>query len=270
MDYGYYEQDRGDEVVVHLDYNDPEPSLFQQSRVHDRPMLPKEYTPSVRTSKKRFSRRQQIESDMYNRMEEHDDRRDDDMYGRMTEEDNIQEDLNGGNSSRRSVNSGGSSGYRHQVNIENRQAGSERTVVSRLSTSIDRPKNNKSASKMDLTRPDADSSFELFGTLLVQHLEPKVEDGQYTLDKGDIAYFDAIIPESLRLPFVEAVRIRNQRLPKDPAEGESALDQITRQCAALGLGQKRENNFLLQGGEKINDKTIVRVSSPIFSQYWNS
>lgn len=270
MDYGYYEQDRGDEVVVHLDYNDPEPSLFQQSRVHDRPMLPKEYTPSVRTSKTRFSRRQQIESDMYNRMEEYDDRRDDDMYGRMTEEYNIQEDLNGGNSSRRSVNSSGSSGYRHKVNLENRQAGSERTVVSRLSTSSDRPKNNKSASKMDLTRPDADSSFELFGTLLVQHLEPKVEDGQYTLEKGDIAYFDAIIPESLRLPFVEAVRIRNQRLPKDPAEGESALDQITRQCVALGLGQKRENNFLLQGGEKIDDKTIVRVSSPIFSQYWNS
>ena len=118
---------------------------------------------------------------------------------------------------------------------------------------------------MDLTRPDADSSFELFATLLIQHLDPKINDdmNMYTLEAGDMAYFEAIIPEALRNPFVEAVRVRSRRLPEEPMDGESEsdLDKITRKCDAFGLGQSAENNFLLGGGEKKGGKTIIRVST---------
>lgn len=140
--------------------------------------------------------------------------------------------------------------------------GSGRSVVSRLSTTSQQ---KKGKSKMDLTRPDADSSFELFATLLIQHLDPKINDdmNMYTLEAGDMAYFEAIIPEALRNPFVEAVRVRSRRLPEEPMDGESEsdLDKITRKCDAFGLGQSAENNFLLGGGEKKGGKTIIRVST---------
>jgi len=250
MEYdNYYEQDDGDEVVVHLDYLEPEPSLFQQSRGHDRPMIPREYAPVVRTSKQRLSRPNNTNGREFNRLpdnsedyyDDRDDEGDDDMYGRMTSRVNIQDER----ISNRTVGS-----TRSRRLNPNLRSGS--SVVSRQS---------KKKSKMDLTRPDADSSFELFATLLIQHLDPKIKEDMYVLEKGDMAYFDAIMPETLRVPFVEAVRVRSRRLTDVVVNGESDLDTITRKCAAFGLGQSFEHNFLLGGGEKRDGKIIIRVSN---------
>ena len=120
----------------------------------------------------------------------------------------------------------------------------------------------KKNSKIDLTRPDSDTSFELFASLLVQHLEPKLEGDFYIIESGDISYFEAIIPESLREPFVEAVRVRSMRLSIDDDEEETALKTVIRKCNELGLGNKNENNFLLGGGEHIaGGKIKMRVST---------
>lgn len=328
MEYdNYYEEDVGDEVVVHLDYLEPEPSLFQQSSRYDRPILRREYAPVVRTSKQRLSRpnnanynhnhnsynngrgasnRLHQDGDHlnmgdyndYHDYRDDDDDDDGDMYGRMTERVNIQEQRYGAesnrtmasgstrssNESRGRMDRGGGGGHMNMRNNNNNMhniggavpgpvivtgranpgnnRGSGRSVVSRLSTTSQQ---KKGKSKMDLTRPDADSSFELFATLLIQHLDPKINDdmNMYTLEAGDMAYFEAIIPEALRNPFVEAVRVRSRRLPEEPMDGESEsdLDKITRKCDAFGLGQSAENNFLLGGGEKKGGKTIIRVST---------
>jgi hypothetical protein len=328
----YYEEDVGDEVVVHLDYLEPEPSLFQQSSRYDRPSLRREYAPVMRTSKQRLSRpnignynhnhnsnnngrgaSNRLQDGDHVNMEDyndyHDYRDDDDdgdMYGRMTERVNIQEQRYGAesirtmasgstrssNESRGRMDRGGGGGHMNMRNNNNtnnnnnnmrdmrgaglglgpviatgranpgNNRGSGRSVVSRLSTTSQQ---KKGISKMDLTRPDADSSFELFATLLIQHLDPKINDdmNMYTLEAGDMAYFEAIIPEALRNPFVEAVRVRMGRLPEELMDGESEsdLDKITRKCDAFGLGQSAENNFLLGGGEKKVGKTIIRVST---------
>jgi|AntRauTorckE5430_2_1112549.scaffolds.fasta_scaffold00502_10 hypothetical protein len=287
----YYEQDDGHDVIVHLDYNDPEPSLFQQSRGHDRPMISREYAPVVRTSKRRLSRPNNTNARGFNRltddMEEHHDDRDDDdsMYRGMTSRVNIQDQRQNGNFGRMRSNSRERIGRTRETAGAGRSdnnMGSGRSVVSRPSlTGAGRSDNNmgsgrsvvsrlsltsrqtKTKPKMDLTRPDADSSFELFATLLIQHLDPKIKGYTYVLEKGDIAYFEAIMPETLRLPFVEAVRVRTGRLPKEAVEGESDLDSITRKCAAVGLGQRVENNFLLGGGEERDGKRIIRVSNAI-------
>ena len=265
----YYEQDDGHDVIVHLDYNDPEPSLFQQSRGHDRPMISREYAPVVRTSKRRLSRPNNTNARGFNRltddMEEHHDDRDDDdsMYRGMTSRVNIQDQRQNGNFGRMRSNSRERIGRTRETAGDGRSdnnMGSGRSVVSRLSLTS---RQTKTKPKMDLTRPDADSSFELFATLLIQHLDPKIKGYTYVLEKGDIAYFEAIMPETLRLPFVEAVRVRTGRLPKEAVEGESDLDSITRKCAAVGLGQRVENNFLLGGGEERDGKRIIRVSNAI-------
>lgn len=261
MDYGnYYEQFNGDEVVVHLDYLEPEPSLYQQSRGRGRPTLHREYTP-VRTSKQSLSRRRASDAFAYNQYydeEEHeDDFRDDDIYEQMTSRVAIQEqryDSNRFVDKRRPKS--------REYTVSDAMGSSGRSVVSRNSISTRKKNTNK---KVDLTGSNADSSFEVLATLLVEHLEPKVQNSHYTLEEGDMVYFDAIMPETLRVPFVEAVRFRSERLPAEVGKNESNLDMITRKCYSLGLGGSPDNNFLLGGGHKVEGKTIIRLDtdSPI-------
>jgi hypothetical protein len=264
MDYdNYYEQFNGDEVIVHLDYLEPEPSLFQQSRGRGRPTLHRELSP-VRTSKQRLSRRRMSDALSYNEYyfdnDQADDFRDDDVYEQMTSRVAIQDQRYESNRSmgRQKLNSS-------RDNIISDRNGSGRSVVSH-STMSSRKNINSKKNKFDLTGPNADSSFEVLATLIVQHLESKVVNSQYVLDKSDMEYFDAIIPESLRLPLVEAIRIRSERLPRQVEQGESNLDAITRKCTVFGLASSDEHNFLLGGGHRVQDKIIVKVSVEIVIQ----
>jgi hypothetical protein len=260
MDFdNYYEQFNGDEVIVHLDYLDPEPSLFQQSRGRGRrPSLNREYSP-VLTSKQRLSRRRMTDAFSYNEYNDNhhfqrDDFRDDDVYEQMTARVAIQDQRYESNRSmgRQKLNS--------RENSISGKTGSGRSVVSR-STASSKKNINTKKSKFDLTGPDADSSFEVLATLIVEHLETKVVNSQYVLDKSDMDFFDAIIPETLRISFVEAVRFRSERLPSELEEDASNLQRITRKCADFGLASSDENNFLLGGGLRVQDKIIMKVST---------
>eukprot|EP00554_Chaetoceros_debilis_P014351 CAMPEP_0194125488 /NCGR_PEP_ID=MMETSP0150-20130528/59488_1 /TAXON_ID=122233 /ORGANISM="Chaetoceros debilis, Strain MM31A-1" /LENGTH=663 /DNA_ID=CAMNT_0038819299 /DNA_START=805 /DNA_END=2795 /DNA_ORIENTATION=- len=130
-------------------------------------------------------------------------------------------------------------------------------------------------SKMDLTRPDSDSSFELFAQLIVSHIEPKVtstnDNDEYILEAGDISYLDAIIPATLRLPFVEAVRVRNDDLIERDVMPEEAnpLEQAVIKCDEFGLGMDEMDNFLLGGGEKLPGGRIRIKLYPIEEEYGN-
>ena len=292
MDYSdYYEQDFNGDTMVTLDYTDPEPSLYKKTRGHQRPKMSAK--PSFR-SKRRLTRNvepQAYEDDDYDYDNDYDDGRDDyddrddNMYDTMVSRVNIQDDnsvisgrrqnvsnrTNGSGSSRRntvragsgrsgggSVRGGGGS-VRGGGGSVRGGGGSVRGGGGSVRGGGSVAKKN---SKIDLTRPDSDTSFELFASLLVQHLEPKLEGDFYIIESGDISYFEAIIPESLREPFVEAVRVRSMRLSIDDDEEETALKTVIRKCNELGLGNKNENNFLLGGGEHIaGGKIKMRVST---------
>jgi len=261
----YYEYDNGDEIVVSLDYQEPNPSLFHSSRGHNRPSLPREYTP-VRTSKQSLMARNSNPRNIHRLYDDAVESREDDTYERMVSERmlvsrvNVQDDRSYGRSIGRDDRSYGRNMDARPTSRQRPRSNARASSGASVSPSLARKKGQKS--KMDLTRPDSDTSFELFGTLLVQHIEPKMKNGMYTLDGGDKAYLEAIIPESLRGPFVEAVRVRAQRLPMEESDDDTDLEAITRKCEELGLGQSEANNFLLGGGEKrAGGKIVIRVSS---------
>ncbi len=237
----YYES-RGDEIVVHLDYEEPEPSLYRTSRTRNRPTLPREYASTIRSSgqslKPRTNRgvprlQESYEDGLGYDYDEYDQRDDAAAYSNGASRVNIQDQRTSPGPRQMSMGSSKSSIIPDQQRTSGKNSVSGRK------------------SKIDLTRGDSDSSFELFATLIVGHIAPKMEDGIYILEKSDMSYFDAIIPDTLRHPFVEAVRTRNDRIRASGINGASNLDTITKKCEEIGLGLDKSNNFLLGGGEKL-------------------
>ena len=245
----YYE-DLGDEVVVHLDYEEPEPSLYQQSSRNRRPKLPKEYN-NVRNTHQNYRREKtgRRGSGVPSLEEYYGDHNDYYSYEEDQRDDMQMRDMSRAPPSNRTLGSRGSG--------TGTGTGTHTNSSSRPTTLRKTSSRSGNKSKMDLTRPDSDSSFELFAQLIVSHIEPKVsttnDTDEYILEAGDISYFDAIIPATLRLPFVEAVRVRNDDLIERDVmpEEANALEQAVIKCDEFGLGMDEMDNFLLGGGEKL-------------------
>ena len=254
MDYNdYYEQDVEGETLVSLDYADPEPSLYKVSRGQQRPQM-STFSPTNRMSKLRKTRGNSRA-----------------QQRRFDNGDDYRDDLNGSISPRRASLDNRSVSSRQDTSgrtLASRQTqksnGNQRvqTTSQRSNTSQRSSITSKSSRKpIDLTTPESDSSFALFAQLLVQHIESKLNGDQYILEPGDMSYFEAILPDALRLPFVEAVRIRADQLPLEADGNETELEMYVRKCAELGVGYSEENNFLLGGGQQIGGgKIVIRVS----------
>ncbi len=264
MDYDeYYEQEFQGETLVTVNYDDPEPSLFRVAK-GQRPKMAREYSPTsqmrpkLRAARKSYSRpyrQQQRNSDNI------EDYRDDEMNF----------DLSSRGSDRGGDRSESSRPRNSDRTLGSQTSGSSQRSRQRMTNTSQRSNNSssKAGSKktIDLTTPESDSSFSLFASLLAQHIEPKVEGNEYILEAGDMTYLEAIIPESLRLPFVEAVRIRSGRLSMKSSANDTELEAAVRKCAELGIGNDNEDNFLLGGGEKLKGgKILMRVSTNLASE----
>lgn len=220
---GYYEHHDGDDVVVHLDYSDPEPSLFRATakKASSRPQL--SLMRDSRNSNSRRDRKVHFESHEKNKPLMQDYR--DDLYSDSLKRVNIQEQR-----------------YHDHAHTYSR---SKESSVSSLSHGA-----------IDLSSKASDSSFELFVTLLTDHISPNIKNNSYILDEVDIAYVDAILPENFRESFVRAVNERFSRLPKVPRRHESPSEKSVRTAKKLGLGLSKNDNFLLGGGQRIKGGKI--------------
>ena len=96
-----------------------------------------------------------------------------------------------------------------------------------------------SATDLDMKRND--NTFHIIATLLTDRLLPKLSANSsfYTLSEADIEYFTRMLPRSVRIAFVDALRYRLQ----NPST-ESPLKRLLLQCQILGLDNER--NVLLE------------------------
>ncbi len=104
----------------------------------------------------------------------------------------------------------------------------------------------------------SDQAFQLTAKLVLDYLSPKVDQNatSYYIDLTDTIFLDAVIPESMRPEFVEAVAFRYESMMNGK---NSTLNPLLTECVRLGLGQL--DSFLLGGGVKMDDgRILVEVS----------
>jgi len=99
------------------------------------------------------------------------------------------------------------------------------------------------SSGRDLDLKHNDNSFHVIATLLTERLLPKIhaspEKTHYTMTTEDVAFFQKMLPYSMRRGFVDALRYRLQLMKMGVGSKGSELVELTMQCQKLGL--EREN-----------------------------
>lgn len=110
------------------------------------------------------------------------------------------------------------------------------------------------AGAVPLNLETSDQAFQMTAKLVVDYLSPKMEanSSSYYLDDADIIFLEAVVPEEIRTPFVNAVISRSKNIA---AGNPSSLESLVKECKKLGLGQ--ENSFLVGGGTKMDDGRIL-------------
>ena len=102
----------------------------------------------------------------------------------------------------------------------------------------------------DLDLASNDDAFVVIATLVTERLLPKLEASpgctHYTMTADDAAFFQKMLPYSVRRCFVDALRYRLQLIKSgDPrVSRESPLGRLTLQCQLLGLARKTMNVLL--------------------------
>jgi len=106
---------------------------------------------------------------------------------------------------------------------------------------------------LDLKRND--EAFESIADLIIDHLSPKVVDGSshYFLSKENISHLEFLVPMSVRLRFVGALRYRATSLSTSSSNDDIPSSFLVRECTRLGLGRDVKDNILLGGGIKMTD-----------------
>ena len=119
-----------------------------------------------------------------------------------------------------------------------------------------------------------DNAYHVIATLVTDRLLPKLEanSSYYTLTREDTAFFQKMLPYSVRRKFVDALRYRLQSIKRgDSRVTNNTLIKLTKQCQVLGLDRENTNALL-----DLSNNTGVRYSVkrenenrdlPIFSSY---
>ena len=67
----------------------------------------------------------------------------------------------------------------------------------------------------------------------------------YDVNQADRSFLEQMLSPKVRRNFVDATRYRMNGILDEPAEGESQLEGLIRQCAWLGLDRPDMDNLLL-------------------------
>lgn len=107
------------------------------------------------------------------------------------------------------------------------------------------------AAQSELDLKHNDNAYHVIATLVTERLVPKIHanpgSAHYTLTSDDTAFFQKMLPYSVRRSFVDALRYRLQLVKSGIGSRHSALGKLSMQCQMLGL--ERENlNVLLDLG----------------------
>ena len=93
-----------------------------------------------------------------------------------------------------------------------------------------------------------DNAYHVIATLITDRLLPKIQERStfYTLTSEDRAFFQKMLPYSVRRKFVDALRYRLQLIKSSGVRGKanSALMNLTKQCQMLGLDKEKMNALL--------------------------
>ena len=104
-----------------------------------------------------------------------------------------------------------------------------------------------------------DNAYHVIATLVTDRLLPKLQasSSYYTLSGEDTAFFQKMLPYSVRRKFVDALRHRLQMIEHGDTRTKSnkALVDLTRQCHMLGLDRENMNALL-----DLSNNTGVRYS----------
>lgn len=89
-----------------------------------------------------------------------------------------------------------------------------------------------------------DNTFHVLANLLVEFMEGKLSQDQETiiLHPEDRIRLERVLPESIRLDFIDAVRFRLGRNPSTPT---TPLQHLTMQCQKLGFDREGRRNPIL-------------------------
>ena len=100
----------------------------------------------------------------------------------------------------------------------------------------------------DLDLKNNDNAFHVLATLVTERLLPKLEaspdNTHYTLTAEDAAFFQKMLPYSVRRGFVDALRYRLQLLKVGVGSRNSTIGKLTMQCQMLGLDRDNLNALL--------------------------
>jgi len=126
---------------------------------------------------------------------------------------------------------------------------------------------------LDLKRND--DAFENIADMIIDHISPSVVEGNthYALSKDDVARLESLVPMSVRLRFVSALRYRANSQSPSLGKADESSSFFVRECMRLGLGEEVKENVLLGGGEKMSDGTthvMLEANNPQPPEYVNS
>ena len=114
------------------------------------------------------------------------------------------------------------------------------------SSNLGASKSSGTDSNFDLINND--NAYHVIATLITDRLLPKLQahSTYYTLSSEDRAFFQKMLPYSVRRKFVDALRYRLQLIKSSNARGKdnSALENLTKQCQMLGLDNEKVNALL--------------------------
>jgi hypothetical protein len=106
-----------------------------------------------------------------------------------------------------------------------------------------------------------DNTFHVLASLVVEFIEARLTPNGKTvvLQPEDKAKLERVLPETIRMDFIDAVRYRLERTPDHAA---TPIDFVTLQCRDLGLHCDGRLNPILVAGKLGENPSLVQLIKP--------
>jgi hypothetical protein len=106
-----------------------------------------------------------------------------------------------------------------------------------------------------------DNTFHVLASLVVEFMEARLTPNGKTIvfQPEDKAKLERVLPHSIRMDFIEAVRYRLERTPEHAA---TPIDFVTLQCQEMGLHREGRHNAVLVAANLGSNPALVQLVIP--------